>query len=517
MQESLEYSCPRCMHSFNLFDVDTTPALVSSDIVKSNDPPSESQVPVLQDFISKGRTRMAALESKIELLDSLMDKLVEEKNELAAEICMHEGSLSPLRRMPTEILSHIFAFTLPPHHPGAEPAPWTVSAVCARWRAISVSQPCFWTTIQYDDDLNGTSVFKYRTQLSRSGQLPLNIEFRANYWGVLTPEARRILDLVCVHSERWGSVSFMVPKEVYRQLRPVIQGSLPRLRTLEIDIPLSVYDDWDEDGQDALWDLNDAPVLHTVFFNRELWGFPLTMSLPWSQLRRYGGCSEWDTHLDALRKAPNLVDCSLEIQDWSSVTEDPVLLPHLRRLSLSSPYFLESLQTPALEELYCDYDASPILSFLQQQTCKLQKLVMWDCSMDPDPVDLTRIVEALPTIRHLACFFPLPIEFVRDFRSQSSTLAPALEDFSSFLDIDIDSGTDDELKNKFMEAIESRWRSGPLKSVKIYGPNLRIVGDRLDLLRTEGMECAVFLHEHSRSLENLDDTIPPELQILSVQ
>ncbi|KAF7370269.1 F-box domain-containing protein [Mycena sanguinolenta] len=214
-------------------------------------------------------------------------------------------------------------------------------------------------------------------------------------------EHETIMQAICKEAHRWETASFSGPEDLSTVLQFSIRHQLTHLQQLTIEIPCS-------DGDKPMEIFQDAPLLHTVYFNRDLWEHPVTLSLPWSQLRRYGGCSEWDTHLDALRKAPNLVDCSLEIQEWSSVAEDPVLLPHLRRLSLSSPHFLESLQTPALEELYCDYDALPVLSFLQQQTCKLQKLGMWECSTDPDPADLTRIVEALPTITRLALFFPPP-------------------------------------------------------------------------------------------------------------
>jgi hypothetical protein len=94
---------------------------------------------------------MAALDAKIALFRSSLARLLEEKAELNVEIGMHEGGLSLLRCMPTEILSHIFEFSLPPHQIDAKDAPWTVSAVCARWRTIVMSQSSFWTSIRYVD------------------------------------------------------------------------------------------------------------------------------------------------------------------------------------------------------------------------------------------------------------------------------------------------------------------------------------------------------------------------------
>ncbi|KAJ6456085.1 hypothetical protein C8R45DRAFT_580954 [Mycena sanguinolenta] len=511
-----QVSCPKCMHRFSVSDMDPTqsPSLVSSDIVKTNDPPLDSQIPVLQDFISKGCARMATLETKIALLKSSLDKLVQQKDELAAEIRMHENALSPLRRMPTEILSHIFTYTLPPHEPDAESAPWTVSAICARWRAIAVSDPCLWTTIRHDLTLKrgeDTDVLKCQIQLSRSGQLPLNVEFHLHFWTVLTPEDHQMLDLVCAHTGHWETVSFVGPTELYEPLRSAIQGPLFQLRRLEIEIPLYIYSD---DEGNTPWELHDVPLLQTVSFNRTLWEFPLRMMLPWPQLSRFGGSNTWGGHLSVLCSASNLVDCSLEmdIQDRSSPTDLPVFLPHLCRLSLSNSHLLECLRTPALEELYCNFDIPlPVIAFLHQQTCKLQKLVLFEIEefryAHPDPADLARVVEAVPTITHLCVFSALPIEFIREFRSRSSALAPALEHLSCFLTIN--SETEPGLQDEFVEAIESRWRGRPLKSVKVYCTALPIANDRLDLLRTQGMGCTIFSAERSRFLRDLDD-IPPE-------
>ncbi|KAJ7648562.1 hypothetical protein DFH06DRAFT_1095302 [Mycena polygramma] len=127
------------------------PSLVPRDILETNDPPLESQIPFLRDFVTRGRVRISLLEDEMALLQTSLDNLSKERDELVVEIRKHEGALSPLRRTPTEILSHIFIFTLPPYRLNHEPAPWTVSAVCARWRTIVISQPCFWTSIDLSD------------------------------------------------------------------------------------------------------------------------------------------------------------------------------------------------------------------------------------------------------------------------------------------------------------------------------------------------------------------------------
>ncbi|KAJ7694655.1 hypothetical protein B0H17DRAFT_1009229 [Mycena rosella] len=143
------HSCPNCM-AVSYSDPkpspstrDTTP--ISSDILYTNNPPADAQIPSIRDYISNGLARTTHLNEAIASLQVSLDKLIEERDALDIEIGKHKGALSPLRRIPPEILSHIFTFTLPSHCPSADSAPWIVSSVCARWRAITLSQPRLWS------------------------------------------------------------------------------------------------------------------------------------------------------------------------------------------------------------------------------------------------------------------------------------------------------------------------------------------------------------------------------------
>ncbi|KAF7356243.1 ABC protein [Mycena venus] len=514
MAESL-HSCPKCSHVFSLSDLHLpplAPTVVSSDILETNDPPLESQIPLLQDFISRGRARMTALDAEIALMRSSLDKLLEEKDELDVEIWMHEGSLSLLRRIPPEIMSHIFAFTLPPHH-FDEPAPWTASAVCRRWREIVVPQRSFWTFIDYNSSFNPplrldhhrfVNRFRLNTQLSRSLPLPLNVNFTVDpNWGT---EDFRMMHLLLWHAPRWGAVTISGSNTLYRHIRSYFPDQFPLLRELTIE--------FDYEGVIPTFDMFfNAPLLQRAVVNQSLLSRPLQIVLPWSQLLRYAGSSSWNGHLDGLESAKNLVDCCLDIHETSALPETPILLPRLLRLSLSNSRFLGCLETPALLELYCDY-AGSVHSFLRQQVCNLDKLVMWGSSspMDQllvaaDPTTLTRIVEAVPTITTLAVLFPLPGEFTSDFCWRPS-LAPALEYLLAFSS-DPASGLD---QSRFVQAVESRRQGGRLKSVKLYGPQLPpAILDRIQLLRAQGMDFVV------SDLSNwhlvMQDAVPPEFRI----
>ncbi|KAJ7715830.1 hypothetical protein B0H16DRAFT_1252759, partial [Mycena metata] len=82
----------------------------------SNDPPLETQIRTIRDFVLAGNTRLAALDDQIQssrACSAAKARLITEREALARNIRAHNAILSPLRRIPTEILSHIFSLTLP--------------------------------------------------------------------------------------------------------------------------------------------------------------------------------------------------------------------------------------------------------------------------------------------------------------------------------------------------------------------------------------------------------------------
>ncbi|KAJ7656538.1 hypothetical protein DFH06DRAFT_1473720 [Mycena polygramma] len=470
------HECPNCMTVLNPTEWKLppfSPSLAPRNILETNDAPFDSQVPFLRDFVSRGRTRMIVLEYEMALLQASLDKLAEERDGLDIEIRKHEGALSPLRRTPTEILSLVFSFTLSPDEEYVEPAPWTLSAVCARWRATVISQPCLWTSINLDHSRELTSIFRLETQLRRSGELPLEIEFSTEDTALFTPEDVQRLRLVCRHARRWKILDISGPEELFTELQGLIQDQLALLWELTIEMQ------YDSDEVPSLTWLRKSHWSHIVAF----------------------GPNTWDGHLGALGIATNLVDCSLEIadDDPSAVSTTPIVLPNLLRLFLSvHPAFLECLNTPALLELYCEC-AIPVLAFLHRQRCKLKKLVLWESSTPPDGTELTRIVEAVPTVTTLALPFSLPAQFILDF--SRPTMAPALEHFITIVS---------EVQDHFTRAIQSRWQAGHLKSVKILLPLISSnMFERMELLQDRGLKFEAVQGQLLRGV------LPPELWIES--
>ncbi|KAJ7759129.1 hypothetical protein B0H16DRAFT_1689084 [Mycena metata] len=510
--------CSGCSTTLAELDSVLKQPLISSptpnEILETNHPPIESQLPSIRDFISTGRARMRVLNAKfaalrssncsIEALQSSIDKLLA----LDVEIRKHKGAISPLRRMPTEVLSLIFTSTIS-QHGITESAPWTVSAVCARWRATVIYQPRFWTFINLGYfSRSSTHYLRLEIQLQRSGELPLAVQCSSKDTSHFGSPELRLLRLVCEHARRWGKLSVSGSSYLYSQIVDFVQDRLVLLQELEIEVECPAY----EGNLPALDIFQDAPLLQRVVLNQKTWPYPvLGMTLPWSQLVQYGASNSWDGHLHALASAANLVECSLEIQGSGQPPGASILLPHLLRLSLSHPTFLECLETPALIELYCDY-APLLLPFLRRNLCKLKTLTLSHCYKNPaDDSDLVHIVEEVPTIVNLGLLpgLSFPIE-LSDTLSSRPDVAPALECISTVIGTGND--IDKDRYEHFARAIDSLWRHGRLRSVKLcpdYGFSLPTI-DSIELLRAQGLEFLITEGDYQIFYE---DVLPSQFQI----
>jgi hypothetical protein len=137
------------------------------------------------------------------------------------------------------------------------------------------------------------------------------------------------------------------------------------------------------------------------------WTFEVYTSvpaIPWAQITRYSGAFDPDSQTEILEAAANLVSCALGFR-WDDVDRGiPTVLPHLRRLHLETPEFIQRLNTPLLEELIIHYwgvttyGAGEILPFVQRSSCMLKTLVLRRCNVH---LDLITVLHGLPSLTHL--------------------------------------------------------------------------------------------------------------------
>ncbi|KAJ7729109.1 hypothetical protein DFH07DRAFT_703551, partial [Mycena maculata] len=96
---------------------------------------------------------LACLDEEISWLRARSKQLEEEHASVSRYHAQNTAILSPLRRMPPEVLGEIFLWTLPSARCSrfdTKNGPWLLPQISSRWRTISLSIPSLWSQINLD-------------------------------------------------------------------------------------------------------------------------------------------------------------------------------------------------------------------------------------------------------------------------------------------------------------------------------------------------------------------------------
>ncbi|KAJ7028892.1 hypothetical protein C8F04DRAFT_1117738 [Mycena alexandri] len=297
------------------------------------------------------------------------------------------AGFTALGRVSTEILCEIFRSTLPHkrqyHRVTHNTPPLADCTQCALGDAL------LWTTVEVSClGLQLSECYPLaalKTQILRSKNAPLDVTFIIV--GRSCAHNSSLLEVLIRESHRWERLDLggtMDPEILLVLAR--IRGRLQLLKYLEIQWSPNVLGIRDIFGV--------APQLQRVVLTQnhhddEAEVLPI-LSVPWSQI----------THLHAwdfigvsrvLCQTKILVECTL--QNGVVLPGTPiVLLPRLRRLSVSDNKFLEFLETPSLEYLFIDFgwrldnfdteNSVPYVpAFLRRSQCQLKGLTLYNCCL----------------------------------------------------------------------------------------------------------------------------------------
>ncbi|KAJ7062301.1 hypothetical protein C8F01DRAFT_1137114 [Mycena amicta] len=225
----------------------------------SNYSPKDEEIQDIKDVIVKGTNRLHQLDSEIAELQKTMDKLVDERQLVHSDIEAHQALLSPLRRVPIDVIREIFVACLPEDRHcvmSAQEAPVLLGRICSSWRAIALSTPSLWSTIHIAEPWLSryspatsfpriATLFAARLEaatewLSRSGSMPLSISIflgalYTHYPQQSVPDQTPLLDLVVSHSRRWRSVHFHIPITHLQHLAKLGPEDVPMLQSITFD------------------------------------------------------------------------------------------------------------------------------------------------------------------------------------------------------------------------------------------------------------------------------------------
>ncbi|KAF7342060.1 F-box domain-containing protein [Mycena venus] len=189
--------------------------------------------------------------------------------------------LSPIRRLPPELLQMVFSFAVIPDRRD----PWSVTITQSSVGAVRLAHVCsYWRTIALDARRLFATILIPR-EPSRHQSSIAHLEFYSSY-AKASPltihchkrPARRLLKKIARMSHRWYDISLTVQNDAFEELN-VVRHKIPLLTSL------CIYNESERDGAQTNDAFERAPALRRVVFSvghDHIW--PFSFILPWEQL-----------------------------------------------------------------------------------------------------------------------------------------------------------------------------------------------------------------------------------------
>ncbi|KAJ6519231.1 hypothetical protein C8R45DRAFT_1204439 [Mycena sanguinolenta] len=368
-----------------------------------------------------------AIDAEIVRREQAIDRLLCEVAVLRRLSEQHRSLISPIRRVPSEIMAEIFLHlttieTSPASdtsscanffgkndevRPVLHRAPLIFGEVSRQWRNIALSTPVLWNSI-----FIACTSEKLRNYISlcdmwlkRSGSLPLSIRIHlAPSQAVsqhLSKDCQDLLRTILPHAQRWRLLDFVnVPDYSYHILHGCLPKSLPVLETLSVGHTLPA------NASCLFWaELRNAPKLR--FLRHHDFGDTEELTFPWSQLTHIdlGNCSEYDC-MRILGAAPSAVDCRFSVERPSSLQHPPITHSTLQTLRISQSHadLHLCLTCPRLSTLAVSSECSrfsfhDLPSFIARSGANIESFTLEGSTLNA--TQFMACLAYMPKIRHL--------------------------------------------------------------------------------------------------------------------
>ncbi|KAJ7483424.1 hypothetical protein FB451DRAFT_1555395 [Mycena latifolia] len=407
--------CPTCGSAYESEEprdanihVSLAAATRHGGLLASNEAPLEADLIVVKSMISKADERLLFLATEISRLQEWLKPLEDERDTLRNFRIQNKAILSPLRRIPPEILIEIFSWTLPSVREALAGggldvgrSPWVLGQISSSWRAAALSTPSLWSLVVIDYAVSSwCPPLMLETQIRRARSRSLKIHFYGYQQSDSRPQIA-IFRSLAEHSSSWEELSVGLTSDMVPVLA-TLQNRIPSLRRLWIT--------WDDSESPAAVGSIDvfhtAPSLVDVGIYNNYRHVPIL--LPAHQLTRYQLDAPWTVHAGLLKLAPNLVEARITdaFDDEGPWPEQGDIinigLPKLQRLCVSHAGILRYLKTPALQEIVLRwYEDDPHLlsdldSFVVRSSCSLRRICL-----SPDISTVSEILHKYPSITEL--------------------------------------------------------------------------------------------------------------------
>ncbi|KAJ7609309.1 hypothetical protein DFH06DRAFT_187089 [Mycena polygramma] len=189
-----------------LSDFKAAPGTRHHALLNSNEAPLGPDVTIIQSTISKIDEHMAELDAEVERVHERMRELQEERALFSDYRHQNHAVLSPVRRIPPEVLGEIVSWT--PRRgrrkTRMKDSPWLFTHVSQYWRAVAVSHSKLWSLVaikyQPETDPSAYPLAMAETQLARAKKLKIQFSGCQTSNAGLQTEMFRYLSK---HASRW--------------------------------------------------------------------------------------------------------------------------------------------------------------------------------------------------------------------------------------------------------------------------------------------------------------------------
>ncbi|KIM86640.1 hypothetical protein PILCRDRAFT_815871 [Piloderma croceum F 1598] len=321
----------------------------------------------------------------------------------------HGALLSPVQRLPPELLGAIFELCLPIncYKKGVHRAVMLPSHICRHWRSVALSIPRLWSKIVlYVNDWAVESKTALVTAwMSRSGGSSLSISLNGS-------NVRPILDVILLHCDRWQHIDLFIPPKMLQCFEQA-NGHFDRLETLQICSSSFHIETFHPPRRI----FESAPKLRTLSFKS---GFTWkSFDIPWAQITDFdGGICEIRVGecLEMLQCLGNVQKLRIRLRPPG--VDRPILRPFILDFhSLISLHLwkggnigalFDHLTLPNLRDLALDdsiadeWPQAQFISFLSRSSPPLSEFSIGssdDCMADNN---LIEILQHTPSLRFLS-------------------------------------------------------------------------------------------------------------------
>ncbi|KAJ7183532.1 hypothetical protein C8R46DRAFT_1209692 [Mycena filopes] len=346
-------------------------------------PPTDAQIQHFQNLLERDRQELSQLENTILKVSLVLSELRFQKQRRIDSLTALGRILSPIHRVPPEILSEIFQWCCHMNLyaddrriTNVRAPPLLLGQVSSLWREVSQNTPRLWDHLCFFDDALATEQMLpvLRLLFRRSGTLPVTMEL------IVCPgdTGQPLAPMFEFHPRLQKLHLYLLSSDTLSAQRI----PFPILKSLWVQSVIGA----DETLLDVLSICQNAPNLRTLRVHSPHFSSNMADSpFPWSQLTRLDLTMPLDTLAarDILLRCTQLATCHFHhIQ--------PVDFEHP-----SPPCTLHLAQTLSISDVHCSADV--LSQFISRSQFKLNSLTLSSVSpLDSD--DIIRLLRQLPSL-----------------------------------------------------------------------------------------------------------------------